>query len=242
MKKSILLVLILLSMVLLLHSKTYKIVWEQYPPYEYEENNVIKGLDIEILRAIEKAENVKFEFVQVPWERALRMAQTGEADGIISLFKTEERQAFLHFPSEGLAFEKNVIFAKNTYKGDIKTVADLKGKTIGITSGYSYGKTFDDATGFTKDPSTDQETMFKKFVNNRYEMVISNELVGHYMLKSLNAKDYKILSYVADNQMLYIGISKKSVNSKEVLDLINRGLANLKKSGELAKIRAKYLK
>ncbi len=241
MKKIILLALILLSVVLL-QSKTYKIVWEEYPPYEYEENKVIKGLDIEILRSIEKAENVKFEFVQVPWERALRMTQTGEADGIISLFKTEERQAFLHYPNEGLAFEKNVIFAKNTYKGDIKTVGDLKGKTIGITSGYSYGKTFDDASGFTKDPSTDQETMFKKFVNNRYEIVISNELVGHYMLKSLNAKDYKVLSYVADDQLLYIGISKKSANSKELLDLLNRGLGNLKKSGELAKIRARYMK
>ncbi len=241
MKKTVILLLALMC-VLTLMAKSYKIVYEEYPPYEFKSGGKLTGLDIEILNAIASKAKVSFEFVEVPWERALHMVQTGEADGIISLFATDERKGFLHFPAEGLAYEKNIIFARKSFNGNVKTVSDLKGNMIGVTAGYSYGKSFDTAKGLNKDESKDQETMFKKFINNRFDLLITNELVGHYMFNTMKFKDFKALSYVADNQMLYMGISKKSANSSELLNLVNKHLSDMKKSGELNKIRAKYTK
>ncbi len=241
MKRVLILLLVLLSMMSLM-AKTYKIVYEEYPPYEFKSGGKLTGLDVDILNAIATKNNINFDFVEVPWERALHMVQIGEADGIISLFATDERKAFLNFPSEGLAYEKNVIFARKSFKGDIKNINEMKENLIGVTSGYSYGKTFDNAKNIKKDVSKDQETMVKKFINKRFDLFITNELVGHHMLKSQNFSDYKTLSYVADNQMLYIGISKKSANSKELFDIVNKSLNEMKASGELNKIRAKYIK
>ncbi len=241
MRRIILIVLLLMS-VYCLWSKNYKIVYEEYPPFEFKENGVMKGLDIEILSAVAKKGNFTIEFVEVPWARALVMAEKGDCDGIISLFKTEERSKFLSYPTEGLGFEANVIFASANFKGDIKVVNELKGLTIGTVTEYSYGKDFDEYKGYVKEESKDQETMFKKLANNRVNLIITNELVGFYMLKSMNITNARKLSYVADNQPLYIGISKKSPNSAELYTLINNGLNDLKKSGELEKIRKKYKK
>ncbi len=242
MKKCMLFIFIMIMMSLV-WAKTYKIVFDAYPPYEYKDDNgTMKGLDIDILKAIAKNENVSFEYILVPWARALSMAEMGDCDAIISLFKNPEREKFLLFPSEGLGYETNVIFANDSFKGDIKTIGDLKGKTIGIVTEYFYGKEFDEYNGYTKEESKDQETLFKKLANNRVSLVITNELVGYYMLKSMNVNNVRKLSYIADNQALNIGVSKKSVNSVELLKLLNKGLNDLKKSGELTKIRNNYKK
>lgn len=234
---------ILVLMVMCLWGKTYKIVYEDYPPFEFKDNNgVMKGLDIDILNAIARNEKVSFEYIPVPWARALSMVENGDCDAIISLFKTPERDKFLLFPSEGLGFEANVIFANDSFKGDVKTINDLKGKTVGTVTEYSYGKEFDAYKGYVKEESKDQETMFKKLANNRINMAITNELVGFYMLKDLGIKNVRKLSYVADDQPLYIGVSKKSANATELHALLNKGLNDLKKSGELAKIRNSYKK
>lgn len=238
--KNIYLLILLMLIVLGLSAKTYTVVCEEYPPYEYLENGKPTGLDIEILQAVAQKAGIEFKYNFVPWERALYLTKNKQADAIISLFKTAEREEFLLFPEEGLAYERNVIFAKENYNREINKIDDLKNLTIGVTSGYSYGPEFDDYVGVNKDFSNDQDTMIRKFANNRFEIFITNELVGHYLLKKQGVANYKTLGYVADDQMLYMGISKGMADSEILYDKVNTALKELKQSGELDAIRKKY--
>lgn len=240
MKNFIFIALLILGSISI-YAKTYTIVCEEYPPYEYLENGKAGGLNIEILQAIGKQAGIRFVFKFNTWDEALSLVRNKEADGIISLLKTEEREEFLLFPNQALAFERNIIFAKNNFNRVINKVEDLRGLIIGVTSGYSYGKNFDTYIEVSRDYSENQETMIRKFANNRYQIFITNEIVGHYLLDKFRITNYKTMPYIADNQMLYLGITKDMPDSELLLEKVNTAMEELSKSGELERIRENYI-
>ncbi len=220
-------------------AQNYKLVTEDYPPFEYKENGKAMGMDIEILDAVKAKAGIDLSIEFLPWNRALDQVQKGTADGIFSMLKNAEREAFLQFPAQPLYTSRTVIFAHESFAGDIKSLDDLKGQTVGVVLGNSYGKSFDSATHFTKDGAADQDTMMKKFISGRSKLVITSEEVGQYQLKNLGGKG-RVLSLKVAKEQYYVGISKASANGKALFDKMAQAFAELEKSGELNKIRAKY--
>lgn len=221
-------------------AKTFKLVSEPYPPFEYQENGKDVGMDVEILKAAASKAGIELKIDFLPWSRALDQVKSGEADGIFSLLKNAEREGFLIFPATPLYVGKNVFFAAASFTGKVESLADLKGKTVGIVNGNSYGEQFDKATGFTKDGVADQDTLIKKLLAGRNELIVTAEKVGWYSVKQQGGKDVKALPFVVSKENYYIGLSKKSANGKELADKLGKALADLEKSGVLTKIRKKY--
>jgi len=240
--KKLLTATVLLALTLAVQAKNYKLAYEEYPPYEYKQDGKLVGVDIEILEEAAKIAGVTLEFKEYPWARATKMAEDGEVDAIFSMSKTAEREKAFFFPTVNLASETNVIFANDAYKGDVKSLADLKGKTIGVIQDYSYGTDFDNFKDCKKELNSNQDALVKKLQANRFQLAINNELVGNYMAKSVGATNIRVLSYVVNTDPLYLGISKKAPNGKEFYDKMNAALTNLEKSGKLKIIRDKYLK
>lgn len=237
MKKILAAAIMLFSTALM--AQNFKLVTEEYPPFEYKENGKAMGMDIEILDAVKAKAGINFTIEFLPWNRALDQVQKGSADGIFSMLKNAEREAFLHFPAQPLYTSRTVLFAHESFAGDIKTIDDLKGQTVGVVLGNSYGKAFDSATHFTKDGAADQETMMKKFISGRSKLIITSEEVGQYLLKKLGGKG-RVLSLEVSKEQYYVGISKSSANGKTLFEKMSQAFADLEKSGELDKIRSKY--
>ena len=63
-----------------------------YFPFNYRENDELKGLSIDVLRYFEANSNYNFEFKIVPWPRALQLTSVGKLDLILTLFQTPERK------------------------------------------------------------------------------------------------------------------------------------------------------
>lgn len=198
-------------------AKTFKLVSEAYPPYEYQENGKNIGMDVEILDLITKKTGVEIKIEFIPWKRALEMVKDGSADGIFSLAKTPEREEFLHYPGTPLYQGKTVLFAHPDYKGDPKSLEDLKGKTVSIVTDNSYGAEFDGNKEIQKDASSDQDTQMRKLIAGRVPLTVANEIVGWHNIKKQGGKDIRTLGIVVDKDVNYIGVSKKSPNSKEFL-------------------------
>jgi len=241
MKKNII-ALALLAFALLAMAKTYKLVYEEYPPYEYKVNGKLTGMDVEILEEAAKTAGVSLEFKEYPWARATKMAEEGEVDAIFSMSKTADREKLFYFPSVYLSGETNVIFANDAFKGEIKSITDLKGKRIGVVADYSYGVEFDGYKDCKKEINSNQETLMKKLKENRFQLAINNQLVGNHKAKELGATNIRVLSYIASNDPLFLGVSKKSASGKEFFDLMNKTLSDMDKAGKLKPIRDKYTK
>lgn len=123
--KKIILALCLFVSSISAFAQTFRFVTEDYPPYVYSEGGQAKGLDVEIINAIKKKANIDVKIEFYPWNRALSMVQDGTADAIFSLFKNSEREAFLHYPATPLYNNKTMLFASNSFAGDVKSLSDL---------------------------------------------------------------------------------------------------------------------
>jgi len=87
------------SGVRLLHVVT--LVWE---PYAYEENGGYKGLGYEVMDMVLNNLGVEYDFELLPWSRALKMAETGEADAVSLITHKEDREAYMDYTPEQYAY------------------------------------------------------------------------------------------------------------------------------------------
>lgn len=90
---------------------------------------------------ISRTENIQIQQQRNPWPRALRAMENGE--GILyGVSKTREREKNFHF---SLPVQSRYIFlvTRSDATFPFNSYADLKGKTIGIPRGHSYGDEFD---------------------------------------------------------------------------------------------------
>ena len=65
--------------------------WEVWYPYQYQDNNQLKGLDVLILNAIAEKTSANLAYIELPWKRHLRYLSTGEVDIAMGSSKNKER-------------------------------------------------------------------------------------------------------------------------------------------------------
>ena len=90
---------------------------------------------------ITREENIQIIHQRSPWPRAIRAAENGE--GVLyGVSKTREREKIFHF---SLPIQSKYLFlvTRDDAQFPFQSMADLKGKTIGIPRGYSFGDEFD---------------------------------------------------------------------------------------------------
>lgn len=110
-----------------------------YPPMEYTDagSEELKGFDIDLAREIAARLGLEPEFANVEFPQLIPQVVTGRSEMIISAFSDKvERQAqldFIDYFNTG-----NVFYTTADHKDEIKTEADLCGKTIAVATGTSW--------------------------------------------------------------------------------------------------------
>lgn len=213
-----------------------------YPPYEYQENGIDKGLDVEILQTIAKRRHIDIQIEFIPWNRAVLEAERGSVDAVFSLVKNEEREKYLLYPSVPLYINDAKLFSLPAFPVTINRLDDLKGLRVGLEAGNTYGQQFDEATFFIKDEAADQKVLIQKFLAGRTPLIITAEAVGNYILKENKINEYRIHPFIVTKEVCYVGISKKSPRAQELFKILETELKIMQRSGELDKIRQKHMK
>jgi polar amino acid transport system substrate-binding protein len=112
-------------------------VTEQYPPYNYEVNGSLKGISVDLLRAIsdKAALGIVDNQIQVmPWAVAYQIAQGRKNTGLFSTIRLPERESqFLWVGPIGTS--QKVLFAKKDRAINISRPDDLKQYRIGYVQG-----------------------------------------------------------------------------------------------------------
>ncbi len=216
---------------------------EEYPPYEYMENGVIKGLDTEIIEAVSERLGLMVKIEFYPWTRAMKMVRYGEIDAMFSMFRTPEREKFLYFTTEHLGSEKVILVTNKESTRQAGNLEDLAGWKIGVQRGNSYGKEFDEY----KNIERREVGSFKQLIDmaasgNRFDAAVVNELVFAYQVKELGIADqFKKLDFVVTNQPLYMGFSRaKGKLHKQLAEDYSQVLKQLRKEGVIDRIIWKY--
>lgn len=242
MKKQILLFLLLITAGLMFAQVKNKLIFvcEEYPPYEYTQNGVSKGLDIEIIELICKEAKIPFEIQFYPWARCMQMIKQGNADVIFGILKNEERKSFLKYPDQNVSFDKRVIISKKDSKLKISSLNDLKSQTVGVVRDYAYEPNFDKSTLFSRDFSTSSNLVIDKLKADRFPLIALNESVAKFMIGDKEWNNYKVHPYVITQDPLYTAFALNSKNAMSWFDQYNETMTKLYKKGEIQKIWNKY--
>lgn len=208
--------------------------WIPYSSEHIKHNGVICRITTEAFALA----GIKVKWNFVPWKRAYEEARAGIVDGSIFWYYNEERAKYFYF-SDQIGTQSNVFFHLKKNKFNWKTITDLKGKIIGITAGYSYGKEFDEVNKkghlTTQEVSSD-ELNFKKLLIGRIELFPMQMDIGYDLLyRKFTQKQIDQLTYHPknlNNDPVYLILTNQNKKNIQRIKLFNKGLKKLKKSGK----------
>ncbi|MDM8539060.1 transporter substrate-binding domain-containing protein [Desulfobacterales bacterium HSG17] len=218
-----------------------RIVFTDWFPYTYMENNKASGFEIDIFKEVMNSMQKEVEFVIYPWERCLHVLKKGDADALISLIKNFEREKFTYFPDENISLSKTMFFTTAdqniNFDGNYEK---LKQFTIGIIAGFSYGDKFDNANYLKKDKSKNTEMLIKKLIGGRNDIIAENQaVILSNSLKMGLGNKIKVLETPIHYKKLYVGFSRAKKH-KKLCDEFSKRLKEFKNTSSYISILDKY--
>jgi len=207
-----------------------------YKPFNYKENGKLAGFDVEIGEALAKKMGMKPVAVTNPWETLIQGLQAKKFDAILaSMTVTDERKKSVNFTDRYYRSGAQIFVAKDNQS--IQSVADLKGKKIGVVKASTYKELALQNTDKKNVIEYDSDiTALMDLPTGRLDAVITDQMVGLPIIKdgSIKIKDVgEPLSH--DDQA--IAVRKED---KQLLDKLNKALAEIIKDGTYEKISNKW--
>ncbi|WP_028866037.1 substrate-binding periplasmic protein [Psychromonas aquimarina] len=229
-------------------AQTIELVTLQYPPYEYrgESEGEVKGIVVDIIEEVFKRLDVPINIKILPWARAIRYIEEGQADAVFTAFKNPVREQFADFSREILMPQTISLFVRSdsTIKYD-GNLASLSNYTIGGVNSVSYGTTWDQAVKdgiITKlQLSNSGEQNMRKLLADRVPVIISNKYGAYDIARKMNQLvDIRELKPSLQSVPSYIAFSKKR-NLTDLRDKFDITLREMKLDGSYEHIINAYL-
>ena len=211
-----------------------------YAPFESQnEKGEIVGLTIDVVTAAAKKAGVEVKFVNTPWEGIFNALQQGDRDMLASSITiTDERKQTMDFTNPYFDAVQLIAVKSNS---KIAKFDDLKKLKVGVQTGTTgdeavsklLGKNNTNIKRFESTPLA-----LKELEASGVDAVVAdNGVVINYVANNAGAK-FKTVSDPTFAPEQY-GLAVKKGNT-ELLEKLNKGLADIKADGTYDQIYAKY--
>lgn len=213
---------------------------DSFPPMGYRDaDNNIVGYDIDLAKEVTKRLGLELVCQPIDWSAKEMELKTGKIDCIWNGFTmTDERQKKMAFTAPYLENAQVVVVRADS---GYKTLADLKGKKIGVQAGSSAQDAMDAATEFKaslKEVVEFQEnvTALNDLEIKSIDGVVMDLIVANYSIQQ-GKKDFVVLEETLSPEKYGIAFSKKN---KKLRDSVQKTLEDMAKDGTLAEITVKW--
>lgn len=219
------------------HGKTSIVVGADttFPPFETEKNGKVTGFDIDMIKAIAKAENLKVTLKTMPFDGIIPSLQAGSVDvAVAGITIKQSRMQSVNFSNAYYKSGLSVLVKSNS---KIKSFADLKGHVIA-----------------TKKATSSVDYMMGHGIDSKYIKQFQNIDVAYQALETGGAdavvfdnpvnvnfkvqhKNVKIVGGLLTGEYYGIALTKKA---PDLVNKINDGLEKIKKDGTYRKLFVQY--
>jgi ABC-type amino acid transport substrate-binding protein len=208
-----------------------------YFPFEFQEGNEIKGFDADLIRAVGREMGRPVDLQNCDFGGLLPALKTDKYDAVISCITiTEERKKEAEFSDP--YYDAGQIVAVRAEETSIKSVEDLKGKVIGAqanTTGYDQAVLIAGDAKLVKQYK-DVNLAFADLTNGQIVAVINDEPVSRRLVAT--KPGYKLVGETFTKEQYAIEVQK---GNTALRDEINKALKKIRDSGELEKLREKWI-
>lgn len=227
-----------------------------FPPYEYVEGGEFVGIDVEIAKAIADKLGMELVIKDVDFGAIIGGVQSGKFDmGMAGMTVTEERLKSVNFSTTyATGIQSVIVRADSEYTSfeDFYTGFDADGNPVGVkegikigvqqdTTGDIYSSDVPEKWGFGEDNVTRYKTgadavqALKSNPSKVTAVIIDNEPAKSFVAAN---DGLKILDGEYANEDYAICVAKENT---ELLESINKALAELQADGTIDRIIAKYI-
>lgn len=212
---------------------TITVVYDNaYPPYMEGNMGAVSGLYPILVKNIFARANINVVQEGLPWKRALQIGKNGLV-AVAGVYPNEERKINFVF-SKPLYSEQLVIYVRIDNQFSYSSIADLKGKSVGIVLGYSYGEQFDEMVTSKQImvyTTKDNASNFTMLERGRIDLLIAEKESSKVLISANGLQDdvvqLPVPFYSSD---AYLVIAKNSP-LQDALHLFNFHLTKSRKSG-----------
>lgn len=202
------------------------------------------GYDIDLAKAVFKLYGIKCSFQTIDWSMKETELRNQTIDLIWNGYSvTPDREKQVLFSDDYLK-NRQVLVTKRA--SNIKTFADMKGKTLGAQSGSSGAADIDAQPAKLKNIVVKKQPVLYDTFNDAFidlnagriqGLVIDEVYARYYVAHEKDPQSFRITDGSFPAESFAIGMRKSDT---ELDSKINNGLKTLKKNGQLAKIQKKW--
>lgn len=212
-----------------------------FPPFDTtDENQNITGFDMDLMKAIGEDQGFEVEFVNLEFNGIIPALQAGNIDiaaAGISITPKREKQVKFSEPY----WDAGLVVAVKSDNKDIKSIDDLKGDMkvaaqIGTAGGDLAQKLKDEGKIKEATLLNGLDVAMMQLINGDVSAVINDKPVTEAYINKQEGK-IKIVGDVMNSESYGFAVKK---DNKELLEKINKGLKNVKKSGKFDELVKKW--
>lgn len=209
-----------------------------WSPWTYhDESDQLVGYDVEVANLIAEKLGVKAVFVEGEWDGLFAGLDAGRYDIVINGVEiTEERGEKYDF-TDPYAYIRTAIVV-NGSNDEIQSFEDLNGKNTANTISSTYAE-LAESYGATVTGVDDLNQTFELLLSGRIDATLNAELTYYDYMKAHPDRDLKIAALTEEASLVSIPL-RKGAQSESLREAINRAIAEISESGELAKLSEKY--
>jgi polar amino acid transport system substrate-binding protein len=230
------------------HADTISIRGDAWCPYNCEPGDAKPGYMIEVAKEIFEKAGHKVDYQTLTWARTLEQVKVGEFTAAVGAAKEDAPD--LVYGKYPLGQSSNSFGVRADDPFVYKDPSSLEGKSMGVINGYTYVGVMDEYIAKNKaDPKKIQSTSgndalgtnLNKLVAKRVDVILedSNVLANQIGSRGLQGK-VKVVESSLPASAIYIAFSPANPKSTEYVALLDKGVDELRASGRLAAILAKY--
>lgn len=218
------------------------VVTEEWAPYNYEDEGLVKGFSVDLIREIALDLKQPIEIELVPSMRAKAMLEGNPRTMMITMLRTADRES--KYKWIGPLGDTSIYFYQR--KNSPLVISSLEdAKKVGSIACRQSGLVYSllRAAGFTnlEAVATSGQSVYEMLLRGRTDLAVSDSPLGViYLLKQMNYPlDAVVQTPVKIVELpAYIACSKDIPDSE--VELWQKSLDRLKKSGRFAEILGSY--
>ncbi|MFZ6648118.1 substrate-binding periplasmic protein [Undibacterium sp. TJN25] len=204
-----------------------------------------------IFNVVEQDIGVEFDIRIYPWPRALANARDGEGL-VFGLAKTRERSQVFHF-TEPVFASYVWLVTRSDSAFPFSGVADLKGRSVGVVRGVSYGDEFDQQKNKVfrlEEDNASLSSRLQKLARRRMDVMLFSHresnpdevaaLINRFIADQMNDQSlapgtsFTVLRKPLQTVDIYFAI--KADKDDGIIDKMNVSILRAKRSGDISRI------
>ena len=207
-----------------------------YPPFNFKEKGQLAGFEVELAKALAGKMGVKAEFSTSEWSAMLAGLQADKYDVVINQVGiTDKRKEVFDFSEPYTVSSPQLIVRKNE-KREFNSLADLKGKKLGLGQGTNFGDLARAVGGIDVRTYPGSPEYLQDLALGRIDAALNDSLLIPYIVKQTKLP-LKAGAPVGDVERSGIPFAKGNPKFKAAID---KALADMKADGSFVTISTKW--